>query len=85
MRGDFMGERMTWLEMVEKYPDRWVAVKDAQKDGPDIVSGVLVAVKSDDEIALFRVENHGKGYIFRRTTEGAFNGVTGSDIVISVN
>ncbi len=71
--------------MVEKYPDKWVAVKDAKKNGPDIVSGILVAVKSDDEIALYRVENHGKGYVFRRTTEGAFNGVTGSDVVISVD
>ena len=80
-----MEKRMSWAEMVEKYPDCWVVVKDAKKDGPDIVSGVLVAVKRDDEISLYRVENNHKGYVFRRTTEGAFNGVTGSDVVISVN
>ena len=32
------GERMTWDEMVEKYPDRWVVVKDAVMDGPDVLS-----------------------------------------------
>ena len=80
-----IGERMTWNEMAEQYPDQWVAVKDAVKDGPDIVSGVLVAVKSDDEIIPYKVANYKKGYIFQRTTEGDFNGIISTDFSISVD
>ena len=78
-------KRITWQEMVDKYPDMWVAVKDAEMDGPDILSGVLVDVKSDDDIAQYRINNKKKGYIFSRTTEGVFNGITGSSVVISVD
>ena len=45
-----MSTNMKWEDMVEKYPDRWVAVGNAVMDGPNIVSGDVVAVKTDDEI-----------------------------------
>ena len=77
--------RMTWQEMVDAYPDQWVVVKDAEMDGPDILSGILVTVKPDDDIGAYRVANSGLGYEFRRTTEAFWNGVTGSNIVISVD
>ena len=80
-----MSERLSWDEMVKRYPERWVVVDSAEKDGPDVLSGVLVAVKTDDEIGDYQAENFRKGYDFVRTTEGAFNGITGSDIVISVD
>ena len=80
-----MGERLSWDEMVSRYPDKWVVVDDAEKDGPDVLSGILVAVKTDEEIGDYQADNFRKGYDFRRTTEGAFNGITGSDIVISVD
>ncbi len=80
-----MGERMTWEEMVSNYPDRWVVLKDTEKDGPDVVSGILVAVKTDDEIIPFENANLTKGYEFWRTTEGDFYGIVDSDIRISVN
>ena len=79
-----MGERLTWDEMVEKYPDKWVAVDKAEKKGSDVLSGVLVAVIPDKDIEDYMADNLRKGYDFVRTTEGAFNGITGSDIVISV-
>ena len=28
--------KMKWDEIVEKYPDRWVALSDYEKDGPYI-------------------------------------------------
>ena len=77
-------KRLTWDEMVEKYPDMWVVVKDAEMDGPDVLSGTLVAVKADDEIDSFQIQTKGRGYKYRRTTEGFWNGITGSSIVISV-
>lgn len=82
---DLAETRMTWNEMVDKYPDMWVAVKDAQMDGPDIVSGIVVAVLSDIDVGQFRIKNKRKGLVFSRTTEGFFNGVTGSSIIISVD
>ncbi len=78
-------KRMTWDEMVTAYPDKWVVVKDAKMDGPDILSGVLVDVQTDDMIDQYELDNWGKGYECRRTTEGFWNGITGSSIVISVD
>ena len=80
-----MENRMTWEEMAKKYPDQWVVVKDAVMDGPDIVSGILVAVKSDDEIISYRIANTHKDYEICRTTEGWFNGVIDTDLSIAVN
>ena len=77
--------RMTWNEIVEAYPDKWVVVKDAEMEGPDVISGIVVEVLSDDEIGNYRIENCDKEYEYRRTTEGYFNGITGSSIIISVN
>ena len=80
-----MNEKMTWEEMVKKYPNQWVIVKDAVMDGPDIVSGIVVAVKSDSEIIPFRLSNTHKDYEICRTTEGWFNGVIDTDLSIAVN
>ncbi len=78
-------KRVTWQEMVDNYPDMWVVVRDAEMDGPDIISGILVDVKSDNDIGDYRIKNHNRGLKYRRTTEGFWNGITGSSIVISVD
>ena len=75
---------MTWQEMVQKYPDRWVAVGDAVMNGPDIVSGNVVAVKTDDEICNYEIEHLRDGLRFRRTTEGNWDGIIDSDFAICV-
>ena len=80
-----MGERLTWAEMVSQYPERWVVLKDTEKSGPDVISGVLVDVKTDDEIISYRSSNRRKGYEFWRTTEGDFYGLIDSNISISVD
>ena len=36
------------------YPDRWIAIRDAQMEGADIVSGIVEAVLTDDEIGEHR-------------------------------
>ena len=81
-----MTKHMTWNEIVKTYPNKWVAVADPIMDGdtPDILEGNLVAVLDDNDIDNFEIENFGKGYEYRRTTEGFFNGITGSSITISV-
>lgn len=68
-------QKMTWEEMVKVYPDRWVVVKNAVMDGPDIVSGTLVEVKKDDDIIEYRAHHPRKGLVFRRTTEEAVSGI----------
>ena len=77
--------RMTWDEMVKKFPDQWVVVKDAEMSGPDILSGIVVAVMPDDQITAFRLSNTRRDYEFCRTTEGEFDGVIDSDISIAIN
>ena len=77
--------RQTWDEMVKRYPDRWVVVKDAEMSGPDILSGIVVDVLSDDEVIEYRLNNNMHDLEFCRTTEGEFDGIIDSDISIAVN
>lgn len=44
-----MEGRLTWEEIVERYPDRWVGLRDCVMDGADIVSAVVECVCTDDE------------------------------------
>ncbi len=54
-----MGERLTWEEMQEKYPDMWlglVDVKYANDDGVTVESAVVKYVdKTKDELGLMAV------------------------------
>ncbi len=43
-------------------------------DGPDVVSGEVFAVLSDDDIIDYEDEHAGEGLIYRRTTEGELYG-----------
>ena len=81
----YMGERMSWDDMVSAFPERWVVLRDTEKDGPDVLSGILVAVKTDDEIIPYEEANLRKGYEFWRTTEGDFYGLVDSNLSISVD
>lgn len=65
--------RMTWDEMVFGYPDQWVAVKDAEMDGADIVSGEVVAHLPDREMREYRIKHFHSGLVFMRTTDGLIN------------
>lgn len=78
-----MEERLTWDEMVKRYPDRWVAVKDAEMDWPDIVSGQVVAVLKDDEIGDYKATCE-PNLIFDRTTEGNWYGPINASFTIKV-
>ena len=58
-----MKERITWEEMVKRYPDQWVVLEDAEMDG-----------STDDEIDSYFLETFkaGKRYIKERTTDRLF-------------
>lgn len=69
-----MPERMTWDEMVEKYPDKWVVLTDVTFEDEcraNVESAVVVQVLSDDEEPIVHLRNDRKGinYLYRRTTE----------------
>ena len=85
MRGKKDMARFTWEQMVQQFPDQWVAVKEAEMDGGDIISGEVVCAKPDEEMRSFRAKNRKCGFVFRRTSEGTFNGFIDSDIKIAVN
>jgi len=69
-------EKLSWDEIVEKYPDRWVALTDYDMDGVTILAGRVCAVckdtdRLDEEIRLI---NEKITFKWRRTTdiEGAY-------------
>ncbi len=74
--------RETWENIVKKYPCMWVAVKDPQMDGPNIISGIVFAVKTDDEIIDYEDEHVGEGLIYRRTTGGESNGPIRANFIV---
>ena len=77
--------RMTWDQIVETYPDRWVAIINPVMDGdhPDILEGDVIAVLRDDEISRFKSEHRGEGLEYRRTTESGWNGIFYADFSVT--
>ncbi len=77
--------RMTWNQMVEAYPNMWVAIRNPIMDGdhPDILEGDVVDVISDDNISEYEVEHQGQGLTFYRTTESGWNGMFYADFSIT--
>ena len=74
-------ERLTWDEIVKKYPDKWVALTNVEyidDDGINIIVADVVAVMTDEEHEDKRIEWWDKKYDFTRTTSAysiVFNGV----------
>jgi len=77
--------RLTWDEIVSMYPDQWVAVKDAEMDGADIIAGEVVAAKTDRAMRKFRILNRQAGLVFRRTSDGYYCSPIESDFRIIVD
>lgn len=42
-----MGEKMNWEEMVDAYPDEWVALVNYKEDGATQITGTVVVHNSD--------------------------------------
>lgn len=77
-----MDKRESWQYMVEHYPNMWIAVKDAEMDGPDIVSGIIYAVIPDDEIIGYENQHRKDGLTFRRTKGGFSNGPIRANFIV---
>lgn len=73
---DIIMEKLSWNEIVEKYPDRWVALTECDMDGVSVLAGKVCAVCRDrdrlsEEIKLIDARIT---FEWRRTTdiEGAY-------------
>ncbi|MBO4395018.1 MAG: hypothetical protein J5819_01560 [Eubacterium sp.] len=75
---------VTWDEMVEKYPNSWVVIRNAEMDGPNIISGIVETVKTDDEICDYESQHLREGLVFMRTTEGDWSGTIDSNLRIEI-
>lgn len=71
-----MTEKLSWDKIVEKYPDRWVALTDCDMDGVSVLAAKVCAVcqdrdRLDEEIMLMEAKIT---FEWRRTTdiEGAY-------------
>lgn len=78
-------KRMTWDQMVETYPDMWVAIANPVMDGdhPDVIEGDVVDAVSDEEIGDFEEEHINDDLTYRRTTESGWNGMFYADFSIT--
>lgn len=47
-------ERLTWKEIVKKYPHKWVGIADAEREGANIRSGVVKYIDDDSSEILGR-------------------------------
>ena len=79
-----MRERMTWEQMVERYPDRWVVVANPVFDGnhPDILEGDVVDVVTDEEIGRYKADHQWQDLRYERTTESGWSGMFYADFAI---
>ncbi len=77
-------QRMSWDEMVENFPNKWVVVANPVMDGdaPDIIEGDVIAVVSDEDIGDYRASHRNQGLKYRRTTESGRNGMFYADFSI---
>lgn len=51
-----MGERLTWEEIKEKYPDKWVGLSQVEWEdhAPNVKSGIVEYVGDSDDEPLSR-------------------------------
>ena len=76
-----IGKKMSWKEIVGKFPDRWVAISDYVFSGFELKEGVLQAVCEDTDISLemSRLKESGKKIYWKRTTDLAWANVLWQD------
>lgn len=73
-------ELMTWDQMVERYPGRWVFVEVTKGNATNFDEGVVRAVARDQEVedAMDYCVEQGFQYTFQRTTVEPFMGILDS-------
>jgi hypothetical protein len=66
-----MEGKMSWDKIVERYPNKWVALADYERRGSVILSGVPVriCVEKDMYNIELELEKEGIDFMWVRTTE----------------
>ena len=76
------GQRFTWDQIHDKYPNQWVALTDVEyldNDGINVKSAVVVCSMTDEDYVARRLEfmRESKTYEYERTEDTrGFVGVT---------
>lgn len=69
-----MDERLTWKEIKEKYPHKWVLLYNTEfnESGSNIISAILVSVTDDfsQETRNWRLKNRGYYYTYTSFGDG---------------
>lgn len=70
-------ELMTWNEMKERYPSRWVFVEVKKGEGINIEEGIVRAVAEDGKLAEAwdYCTAHGWKFMYKRTSAEPFMGI----------
>ncbi len=59
-----MGERLTWKEIQEKYPDQWVGLTeveyDSENDADILTALVKYTDKTKDELTMMQIQTNGE-------------------------
>lgn len=78
-----MEKRLTLNELKEKYPAKWVFLKNAEMDGPNIISGEVICVCDDEEYSSKWIELIKSGIKFNklRTTHEMYGGIINAENV----
>ena len=69
-----MGQKMTWEEMKQTFPDEWLLIIDCEHDDSGhLISGVVARHSKDDQ-EVFRLPSLKKSCAFKFTGECQFPG-----------
>lgn len=76
-----MAERLTWEQMVQKYPDKWLALYNCRyyddlSEATIVEATIFKVFHTEEEYEKFLIDNIGRGYRYRYTTEPVISGVT---------
>ncbi len=80
--GEKMGNRMTWNEMKEQFPDEWLLIVDYELDNSGHLIAGVVNRHSKDKDEVYGLPALNKSTAFRYTGESAFAGLRSRGIVI---
>ncbi len=79
-KDQYIGERLTWDEAVDLFPDMWVVFRDCEMSGIDIENGILVDVVTDKDIKMYRKQHFNENIVIDRTTENCIVGYIHGEI-----
>lgn len=76
----YIGQRITWENLVLLFPNQWVALKDCKYTGIDVSEGILVNVIDDENVTQYMAEHDKEYEHIERTTEGLSGGYIHAEI-----